>query len=63
MKILSNFDQAITEALQRNVKNRMNFKVGTRLLRLRISRGWNTGRRGATCISYCLMRCYKHVEE
>jgi hypothetical protein len=30
MKILANFDQAITEALQRNVKNRMSFKVGTR---------------------------------
>jgi hypothetical protein len=28
MKILSNFDQAITEALQRNVKNRLSFKVG-----------------------------------
>lgn len=29
MKILSNFDQAITESLQRTVKNRLSFKVGT----------------------------------
>lgn len=28
MKILSNFDQAITEALQKNVKARLQFKVG-----------------------------------
>ncbi|CAH0021916.1 unnamed protein product [Clonostachys rhizophaga] len=28
MKILSNFDQAITEALQKNVKCRLSFKVG-----------------------------------
>lgn len=27
MKILSNFDQAITEALQKNVKSRLQFKV------------------------------------
>lgn len=32
MKILANFDQAITESLQRQVKNRMSFKVGTRRL-------------------------------
>lgn len=29
MKILSNFDQAITEALQKNVKYRLSFKVST----------------------------------
>lgn len=29
MKILSNFDQAITEALQKNVKSRLQFKVTT----------------------------------
>lgn len=28
MKILGNFDQAITEALQKNVKSRLQFKVG-----------------------------------
>ncbi|KAF4975398.1 hypothetical protein FZEAL_7807 [Fusarium zealandicum] len=28
MKILGNFDQAITEALQKNVKARLQFKVG-----------------------------------
>lgn len=28
MKILGNFDQAITEALQKNVKTRLSFKVG-----------------------------------
>lgn len=32
MKILANFDQAITESLQRSVKNRMSFKVGARHL-------------------------------
>jgi hypothetical protein len=30
MKILGNFDQAITEALQKNVKARLQFKVGWR---------------------------------
>jgi transcription initiation factor TFIIA small subunit len=30
MKILGTFDQAITEALQKNVKNRLQFKVNTR---------------------------------
>ena len=29
MKILGNFDQAITEALQKNVKNRLSFKVNS----------------------------------
>lgn len=29
MKILGNFDQAITEALQKNVKARLQFKVGS----------------------------------
>lgn len=29
MKILGNFDQAITEALQKNVKSRLQFKVIT----------------------------------
>lgn len=33
MKILGNFDQAITEALQKNVKNRLSFKVITALSR------------------------------
>lgn len=28
MKILANFDQAITETLQKNVKSRLQFKVG-----------------------------------
>lgn len=28
MKILGNFDQAITETLQRSVKSRLQFKVG-----------------------------------
>lgn len=31
MKILGNFDQAITEALQKNVKARLQFKVGALL--------------------------------
>lgn len=31
MKILGNFDQAITEALQKNVKARLQFKVSTQL--------------------------------
>lgn len=30
MKILGNFDQAITEALQKNVKSRLSFKVNMR---------------------------------
>lgn len=28
MKVLGNFDQAMTDALQKNVKARMSFKVG-----------------------------------
>jgi hypothetical protein len=32
MKILSNFDQAITEALQKNVKSRLQFKVNCGIL-------------------------------
>lgn len=30
MKILGNFDQAITEALQKNVKSRLQFKVNAK---------------------------------
>lgn len=30
MKILGNFDQAITEALQKNVKSKLTFKVNMR---------------------------------
>lgn len=32
MKILGNFDQAITEALQKNVKSRLQFKVNANTL-------------------------------
>lgn len=34
MKILGNFDQAITEALQKNVKSRLQFKVNANTLQL-----------------------------
>lgn len=35
MKILGNFDQAITEALQKNVKSRLQFKVNAKTLQER----------------------------
>lgn len=41
MKILSNFDQAITEALQKNVKARLQFKVGEYLRARRTYLDWN----------------------
>lgn len=38
MKILSNFDQAITETLQKSVKSRLQFKVSRRRRRLAAAR-------------------------
>lgn len=39
MKILANFDQAITEALQKNVKSRLQFKVSSPSPARRVRRG------------------------